>query len=672
MNIEGYAERLFQETLATADAEDEGGFRLESFTRQVAERLAEAGEFSGGEVCFHRAHGVEVSGYALEEDAFHLFVTDYRGASPPESLTDTRVQQSFRRLTTFVERSLNGYAERLEESSPAFELADLIRTNWSHNEAARFYLFSDARARQPMLLSTKIRGVPVSHHVWDLERLFRFDTSGLEREPISVDVVQRLGSPLPCLKGPSANDHDVYLFVMPGDFLAELYSDYGARLLERNVRSFLQARGAVNRGIRDTLLKQPDRFLAYNNGIAATAGSVSLVRAGDDIPAVARIDDLQIVNGGQTTASLYAALRRDKADLSCVAVQVKLTVVGPETIDELVPHISRYSNTQNKVTGADFSSNHPFHVEVEGLSRSIWAPAPEGTQRQTRWFYERSRGQFADALARARTPARKRQFRAMNPTSQKVTKTDLAKFEHSWDQLPHVVSLGAEKNFREFMLRLAERPRQPDAAYFERLVAKAILFRTTEKLVSAQQFGGFRANIVTYTIAKLSHATSHRVNLASIWRGQRLSEATTEAIVEISHLVFDVISQPPERFRNITEWCKRLDCWKRIEELDWHPSRALDVELVSMGAKSTATPVDMGSNTPTAEESKLIEQASGIEADTWFRISNWAKETNNLQSWQRGIAYSLGRLAKSGRSPTVKQARQGVILLEEAERLGFR
>ena len=670
MNIEGYAERLFQETLATADAEDEGGFRLESFTRQVAERLAEAGEFSGGEICFHRAHGVEVSGYALEEDAFHLFVTDYRGASQPESLTDTRVQQSFRRLTTFVERSLNGYAERLEESSPAFELADLIRTNWSHNEAARLYLFSDARARQPMLRSTKIHGVPVSYHIWDLERLFRFDTSGLEREPISVDVVQCLGSPLPCLKGPSANDHDVYLFVIPGDFLAELYGDYGARLLERNVRSFLQARGAVNRGIRDTILKQPDRFLAYNNGIAATAGSVSLVRSGNDIPAVARIDDLQIVNGGQTTASLYSALR-DKADLSSVAVQVKLTVVGPETIDELVPDISRYSNTQNKVTSADFSSNHSFHVEIEGLSRSIWAPAPEGTQRQTHWFYERSRGQFADALARARTPARKRQFRAMNPTSQKVTKTDLAKFEHSWDQLPHVVSLGAEKNFREFMLRLAERPRQPDAAYFERLVAKAILFRTTEKLVSAQQFGGFRANIVTYTIAKLSHATSHRVDLTSIWRGQCLSEATTEAIVEISHLVFGVISQPPERFRNITEWSKRLDCWKRIEELDWHPSRALSTELISVGVKNTSTPVDMGSKSLTADEAAVIEQAAKVEADTWFRVANWAKETNNLQSWQRGIAYSLGRLAKSDQSPTVKQARQGMILLDEAERLGF-
>ncbi len=672
MEIEEYAEWLFQNTLATADAQDEGGLRLETFTGLVAQRLAEAGEFSGGEVCFHRARGVEVSGYAAEDHALHLFVTDYRGANRPESLTDSQVRQSFRRLSSFVERSVDGYADRLEESSPAFELADVIRTNWSRTEAARFYLFSDARARQPVLGSTEIRGVPVSYHLWDLERLFRFDTSGLEREPIGVDVVKRLGYPLPCLKGPSATDHDVYLLVIPGDFLAELYADYGARLLERNVRSFLQARGAVNRGIRETILTQPDRFLAYNNGISATAGSVTLVPSEGGSPAVARIDDLQIVNGGQTTASLHAALHRDRADLSAIAVQVKLTVVGPKTIDELVPHISQFSNTQNRVTGADFSSNDPFHLAVQVLSRSIWAPAQEDKQRQTHWFYERARGQYGDALARARTPAQQRQFKAMNPTSQKVTKTDLAKFEHSWEQLPHIVSLGAEKNFREFMLRLAKRPREPDAAYFQRLIAKAILFRSAEKIVSAQRFGGYRANIVTYTIAKLTHATSHRIDLDSIWKTQRLSDATAEAVTELSHHIFNVLANPPDRVRNIGEWSKRLDCWKRIEELDWVPSKALEAELINISAGNARRPLDTGSDILTEEESGLVEQVSSVEADTWFRVSTWAKETTNLQPWQRGIAFSLGRLAESGRSPSVKQARQGVILLEEARRLGFR
>ena len=670
MNIEEYAERILQDTLATAEAE--GRLWLEAFTQGVAQRLVEAGEFSGVELCFRRAGDVEVSGYALEDDAFHLFVTDHRGASCPEGLTDSQVRQSFRRLSTFVERSLDGYADTLEESSPAFDLADLIRTNWTRYETARLYLFSDARARRPEMADSEIHGVKVSHHVWDLERLFRFDTSGLEREPISVEVVQRFGAPLPCLKGPSAIDHDVYLLVIPGEFLAHLYKEFGPRLLERNVRSFLQARGNTNPGIRDTILTQPDRFLAYNNGISATARSISLVRSEDGTPAVARIDDLQIVNGGQTTASLAAALHRERADLSHVAVQMKLTVVGPETMDELVPFISQYSNTQNRVTGADFSSNSPFHIAIEGLSRSIWAPASEGTQRQTHWFYERARGQFADELARARTPAQQREFKAKNPPSQKLTKTDLAKFENSWEQRPHVVSLGAEKNYKEFQLRLADNGRQPDIAYFERLVAKAILFRNAEKLISAQKFGGYRANLVTYTIAKLSHATGHRLDLASIWKRQRLSDATAEAVAEISRLVFAVITDPPERVRNISEWCKRLDCWKRVEELDWHSSRALESELIEMGAGRATQIMEDGSGTLTVEESEIITHASAVEADTWFSLSSWAKETSNLQPWQRGLAFSLGRLAQLDRPPSVKQARQGTRLLDEAKRLGFR
>ena len=670
MNIQEYAERILQDTLATAEAEDAPS--LEVFTQGVAQRLAELGDFAAAESCFHSAGDAEVSGYALEDGVFNIFVTDYRGTGRSEDLTDTQVRQSFQRLTTFIELSLDGYADVLEESSPGFELADLIRTNWSNSETARLYLFSDSQARNPVVADRPIHGVKVSHHVWDLERLFRFDTPDLEREPINVDVLQQFGTGLPCLKGASAIDHDVYLLVIPGKFLAHLYNEFGPRLLEHNVRLFLQSRVKTNRGIRDTILKQPDRFLAYNNGISATARSVSLVRSRDGIPAIARIDDLQIVNGGQTTASLAVALDRDWADLSDVAVQMKLTVVGPENVDELVPYISQYSNTQNKVAGSDFSSNDPFHITVEELSRSIWAPSPEGTQRKTRWFYERSRGQFADEVARAGTLAQQREFKAKNPPSQKFMKTDLAKFENSWDQYPHVVSLGAEKNYEAFRLRIAGNGLDPDVRYFECLVAKAILFRTARKLISAQKFGGHTANIVTYTVAKLSQATNHLLDLDAIWKRQRLSDATAESIEDIARLVFAVINDPPERVRNIGEWCKRLDCWKRVEELDWHPSKTLTVELLGIGNGEPVARTENHSRHPLATVPEIIVQASEVEAETWFRLSKWAKETNSLQPWQRALAYSLGKLARSGRRPSAKQARQGTKLHDEAKHLGFR
>jgi hypothetical protein len=678
MNLDEYAERLLQETLAATDVAGPDAMRLEVFTTLVAERLAAAGEFSDAEACYHRGRGLEVSGWSWDdgESVLHLFVTDHRAEAPPTSLTATQIGQSFRRLTEFFVRARDGYADRLEESSPAFELADLIARQAKGLEVLRLYLFSDGHARNlASVADDDVDGLRVTHHVWDLERLYRLDTSGLEREPIVVDLLSRWGSPLPCLPGPADGDHAVYLMIVPGQLLADLYHEFGARLLERNVRSFLQARGAVNKGIRETLTSHPEHFLAYNNGISATASMISVVPLDNGGKAIAVLQDLQIVNGGQTTASIHNVAYKDRAPVTSVSVQAKLTVIDPSHVDEMVAHISRYSNTQNKVTGADFSASDPFHVRLEELSRSIWAPAADGQQRQTHWFYERARGQYADEYARAGSPARQRAFKLTNPSQQKFTKTDVAKFQHSWEQLPHHVSLGAEKNFREFMIRLAQRPTfTPDVEYFHRLVAKAILFRTTERLVTAQKFGGYRANIVTYTIAKLIHATAHRIDLERIWTAQQISDATADAVTDLARRCHEIIISPSGRVRHIGEWCKKLDCWKRVEEIEWTVPRALERELVQLRGRRAdpeSASVDLGLGGPTEEEIANIAAAADVPADEWFRLANWAKETSNLEPWQRSLAYSLGRRAVQGTPPTAKQAKQGLRMSDEARRLGF-
>jgi AIPR protein len=232
-----------------------------------------------------------------------------------------------------------------------------------------------------------------------------------------------------------------------------------------------------------------------------------------------------------------------------------------------VPLISRYANNQNKVSEADFFANDPFHIRIEELSRTIWAPASDGTQRQTRWFYERARGQYADAKNRESTPARQKVFTSTHPTTQKFTKTDLAKFEHTWDRLPHVVSLGAQKNFSRFTLRLTEQGKfEPDDTYFTHLVAKAILFKSTEKIVDREKFGGYRANIVTYTLAYLSFIDEKHVDLNFIWRHQSVSPDLQQTLVIISRKIHKVITNPPDG-RNVTEWCKKESCWKAAQEI---------------------------------------------------------------------------------------------------------
>lgn len=378
------------------------------------------------------------------------------------------------------------------------------------------------------------------------------------------------------------------------------------------------------------------------------------------------------MNGGQTTASLYYTAKKDKADLQGIFVQAKISVIPEEHLEHIVPLISRFANSQNKVNDADFYANDPFHVEIEGLSRTVWAPAVDGSSRQSKWFYERARGQYLDAKAREGTPARKRQFDAMFPTRQKFTKTDLAKYENTWMQLPHIVSLGAQKNFNDFAIRLKERGRvDVDARYFEHLIAKAIIFSRADRIVRDQNFGGYKANIVTYTIAWISNQTSQRIDLDSIWKNQDISPVLHDVIRDVSMAVHRVIVSPPNG-KNVTEWCKRKECWEKIKDLKVNLAPALENELIDVSRKVSQASGNQGVSAPNQHEQSLIDQVTAVPADIWFQISKWSKETDNLQPWQRSLAFSLGKLVSRSGNVSIKQAKHGAVILEEVQRLGFR
>jgi len=664
LTLVAYAQDLVADVLATAEAES--ATTPETFTRRALDDLEQAGVTENTFTAYYRAHGIEVSGYGSSDSlgTLDLFVSSFR-QSPDSRMNRAEVDTLFRRLSIFIQRCRGGLRHEVEESSDVYDMCLSVEKKLPETARIRLFLLTNNITSVSSVPDSSLDGIPVSCEIWDLARFHRMATSGTLSEPIVVE----LDDPLPCLATPET-DHDfsVFLTILPGTVLAGLYGQYGTRLLELNVRSFLQAKGAVNRGLRDTLLTGPERFLAYNNGITATASTVEFCPLAGGGQAIRRIHDLQIVNGGQTTASIHYAHIRDKADISGVFVQMKLTVVAPEKLQEIVPEISKYSNTQNKVTLVDFSSNHPFHVELEKVTRSLWAPAADGSGQETRWFYERARGQYADALARERTPARQRTFKTLHPLRQKFTKADAAKFEHSWDQLPHIVSRGAEKNFREFMIRLGEKTPSVDTAYCQRLIAKAILFRTTEKIVSAHQFGGYRANIVTYTIAKLAHQTGQRIDLDRIWREQRLSPALTAAIDDLCVPVHGVITRPV-RVANVTEWAKRPECWSKVLDIEWRLPDQLSEELVDLSA---AAPRGRHAAQPSETDLSHVAAVIAIPATDWFAVARWAKETHNLQPWQRQIAFTIGQYLSQGWNISAKQAAQAQRLMGEAQRLGFR
>ena len=671
--LTAFTEDLLQEVIAASDNEESGEFRINEFTRLAAEYLIEAGEIEDLNVCYHKSRGMQINGYNLsqDEDCLDLFVTIFNQQSPPVSVTKTQVETAFRQVDGSLRKALEGYYTSLEESSEVYDMFQRIHELRNQLTRTRIYLLTDGIVSSETFATESALDISVAFHVWDIQRIYRFVSSGKKSEIIEIDFEETFGTTIPCLSMVDPDsDYQGFLAVIPGDVLAGIYDKYGPRLLERNVRSFLQARGNVNKGIRKTILEEPHRFFAYNNGISATADEIEFSKNSNGTGQISKVRNLQIVNGGQTTASLYHTAKKDKASLKGIYVQAKLSVIPPEQIDGIAPLISHYANSQNKVSDADFYANDPFHVRIEELSRTVWSPAVDGTNKQTKWFYERARGQYLDAKGREGTPAKKRAFEAIYPKTQKFEKTDLAKYENTWMQLPHQVSLGAQKNFNLFSIRLKERGKiEVDSDYFEHLIAKAVLFKHAEKLIGDLNYGGYRAQKVTYTLAWLSHHTSQRIDLDAIWKRQGISPALQDAIRNVSAMVNKIITNPPNG-RNITEWCKRKECWEAIRIEEVALNERFQMELLDIGHSSTRK-ADKGIEGPDANDLEVIAFVSKFPAQTWFNLSKWSKETNNLQTWQRSIAFSIGKSLSRGIQISRKQADQGIKIIVEANNLGF-
>ena len=506
----------FNEEIQVSYETDSSGWNKEDFfTSIMLEYLEDAGEVNDSIMCPFRGYGLQLNAYSIAEDfsTLDIFVSIYLESDKPKTVSQTDVDAAVKRAIQLYHKAINDLYTSFQKDNDTYEFAITLHDHKNDIKTVRICALTNGTVKPINFKNITISEAEVSFSIWDIDRLYRCVMSGKMRETIEIDFQEKYNLTIPCIENSSSDKYSVYLAIISGELLAALYDEYRDRLLEKNVRSFLQVKGAVNKGIRDTLRDEPDMFLAYNNGISVTAEGVEIVRDENGKPSIKKIRDMQIVNGGQTTASIFNAKRDKKidADLSKVFVQMKISVISsPENMDEIVPRISAFANTQNKVQIADFSANDPYHRRIEELSRTVWAPAQGGLLPQN-WFYERARGQYADMLARETTTLRRKKFKETHPL---FTKTDLAKYENTWDQLPFYVSEGAQKNFRRFTVRLSQaKAKLPDETYYQHLISKAILFKQTEKLVSKQQYGGYRANIVTYTLAFLSFKTAQRIDL---------------------------------------------------------------------------------------------------------------------------------------------------------------
>ena len=649
IELQDFYKDFFQEVIGYSET---GEFMENAFTNVFCNYLIDAGEFDTFDTAYYKAaKGMKVDGYAGDpaeyDGVLTLVISDFHEGVEPASLTKTQIDAIFKRLVNFYTACLQeDFYIQMEETSSGYGLAQLINSRQYGIGRIRLFLVSNRllSGRVTGMDDIEISGKPASYNVWDISRLHRLIASRKTKEDIQIDLVEEFGEGLPCLPAHVGGDaYEAYLTVIPGAMLAALYEKWGTRLLEQNVRCFLQARAKTNKGIRSTILNDPDMFFAYNNGVTATAEAVTT----SDTDGVTRIDalqNLQIVNGGQTTASIFTAKKKDSADLSHISVQVKLSVIDPERAEKVVPKISEFANTQNTVNAADFFANHPFHVRMEEFSRRVWARSPDGTFRETKWFYERARGQYLDAKTYL-TPTQKRKFDAEYPKIQSFTKTDLAKFENVWECIPHIVSRGAQANFAHFAKLVGKRwdadETQFNEQYFCHAMARALLFHRCEKLVSAQPWyeGGYRANIVAYTLSKfadLVQKTGKAVDFQKIWLEQTVSAELVAALVSIAEPVQKAILNPPEGMRNISEWAKKESCWTRVKALDITLPDNYKKQLISL-SKDKAQKI---------EARKIQKIDNGIEAqrkvfelgaEFWTNCREWAREQKVLSETDHQI-----------------------------------
>lgn len=673
-----------------------------AFVCEVGARMADAEEFHDF-IPSHflgtgqRGRKLRVDGYEADEadDSLRLLISDFKGAATTETIVKTRVEAIFTQLQSFIEEaaagkigvSTRGNAAQARELSDLIEQRHRVRDDGTRAVSRyRLYLITDSSLSERLreLPVGEIDGIPVEFHIWDINRLMSVSTSMLGTDELEIDFTEFVPGGLPCLLAGQTDDYDGYLCVIPGDVLTAIYDRYGSRLLEGNVRSFLSATGKINKGIQATIRKESDRFFIYNNGISATATSAN-VRHTESGARLLSAKYLQIVNGGQTTASLHVAKRKDNADLSAIYVQMKLTVVNSEdaeTLDTLIRQIAKFSNKQNQVSEVDFFSNHAFHRAIEGRSRTVKAPAAEGSQFNTFWFYERARGQYFNEQSKKTLP-QKKAFQRDNPRSQLITKTDLAKYENSWRKLPHIVSRHAQANFLEFADFVGKQygedgSRFDNDVYFKNVISRAILFRFTERLVSRARAtwyaGDYRAQIVTYTLARFvelveQQAPTYAVNLSAIWNLQGVSQALSAQLEGIAKLVSDSITTPPPGYRNVGEWCKKLACWDVVRALPVSLNSDLRKELIPVEHASDAEKRGRTQGTEDAKINVVVQVHELRVSGCWSRLSEWSKKYSPIYGKEADL---LRNVLQPTWLPSDAQAKVLMALLKRLDSEGFK
>lgn len=613
----------------------------------------------------------KVDGYMYDslERSLSLFIADFNNSDTMTTLTNTMIDSCYNKVINYLDFVYSGYIENnCEESSVASQLAsEIIELDKSINKIKIFILSDSVLSKFVKDISMEdFRDKKVELNIWDINRIYNLIKSFLKKENLDIDLEQFEINEIPCIKAVEDKKYVSYLAVVDGSLLGDLYIKYGPRLLEGNVRSFLSVRGKINKGIRNTIRNEPEIFFVYNNGIACTATNANIVQTSNGLK-IKSLSNFQIINGGQTTASIANAILQDKAEkqVNKIKVPMKLTIIKKDSFNELkdvndsekdlykdlsieqkqdkfvndlTSNIAKYANSQNKVDESDFFSNHPFHIRFEELSRKVYAPPVNGLPYETIWFYERAKGQYTQEQMKL-TKSEKTRFDKLYPKKQMIKKIDLAKFLMTYYQMPHIVSKGNQYNMRVFAT-IIEKDWKKDkdktsfnVFYYKKCISLGILFKRCEQIVSHlswyQEIKAYRANIVTYSLAYLFYAIEKEypnleLDFLKIWNEQSLYEELEDQLEKLTYCVFKFITSDDRVTLNVTEWCKKEACWQRAQNMNWQ----LDKDFVNTLINKQEN------NSKMLNEKK--EQKENDEIQTQVSVINFGESY-----WKKALSWGM-------------------------------
>lgn len=681
--------RSFYQDALTGFQVDKDSSKAQIFTQRIGTYLEQDGDISDITWSEYIQPDLEFSGYAYDEERKLLTVigSHFLPGENIETLTKDMYERKFKKLKHFFEEATDTAQPLYSVMSPSDEAVESVKEiydlyNQNKIQRLMFLLITNGTLTRntKVIPFETVKNLRADFQVFDLKDIYRISTQENNLQEIEVCINDYTDKGLLCLPASlETEDYASYLVVMPGDVLAQIYDQYGQKLLEQNVRTFLQFKGNTNKKMQITIKEEPERFFAYNNGLTCTASSIEVERQ-DNVLKIVRLNGLQIVNGGQTTSVIYNCYK-NKTDIRNIFVQMKLSVVSKEEeYSDFVGKVARYANSQNPVKESDFFSNSPFHKTFKELSEQIWAPMSGGQQIRNKWYYERTRGQYLNEKAKAARDGKEKEFLLRYPKEQMVDKLLLAKTEMIFSNFPYL-STKTNNAFPKFAKQIEDMLEKDELsineAFFKEAIAKIILTKKTDKMIAEAEWAksrrSVRAYIKAYALAILSKYIKEHgayLNYMDVWNRQDVS-GDMEKVLNICIGVIREYIESQENEADLRERLGREYVWKEIQQLDFQIPEILFENIIT--TKETVKFEKKEAKKQQAIDNRIERQSFVVTQP----LSVWGKLVTFYESNKTLCGYTESEILKKMAKgwllpPSEKQSQILYALYEKAKDMGVK